>query len=141
MRISDPVLLVEDDKIDIQNVRRALAKLGIPNPLHVTRNGEQALAFLRRQAPYQSAPQPRLIIVDLNMSVMNGTELIRQIKTDPTLGSIPVVVLTTSRERRDIETCFSLGVSGYFTKPIELGELEAEIAAIFAYWHRSEQPD
>jgi len=141
MRGSDPVLLVEDNKIDIQNVRRILQKLGIPNPLHVTRHGEQALAFLRQEKPYHTAPRPRLVILDLNMPVMNGIELVRRIKADPALASIPLVVLTSSCEQGDIETCFALGVSGYFTKPIELDELEAEIAAIFGYWRRSKQPD
>lgn len=141
MRESETILLVEDNKIDIMNVQRAFARNKITNPLLITRHGEDALAFLRRELPYYGVPRPALILVDLNMPVMNGLELIAHIKEDEQLRTIPIVVITTSTEPRDRRECFRLGVSGYITKPIEFNEFVRDIGIMHRYWMMCELPD
>ncbi|MDJ0834978.1 MAG: response regulator [Acidobacteriota bacterium] len=141
MKDSDPILLVEDNKIDIKNFQRACNRFGINNPVLITRHGEDALAFLHRDVPYQGAPRPALILLDLNMPVMNGLELISVVKAEPELRSIPIVVITTSKEPRDREECYRLGVSGYITKPIEFSEFVQAVGTIYNYWKLCELPD
>ncbi len=143
MKDSVPILLVEDGKIDIKNVERAFYKNKITNPLYVTRNGEAALAFLRRQPPYANpieSPRPGLILLDINMPVMNGIEFLQAMKTDDALRDIPVVVLTTSHEERDRLESFKLGVAGYIIKPVDFAKFVEAIRVIDLYWKLSELP-
>lgn len=141
MKATDPILLVEDNKIDIKNFQKAFTKCDITNPLSITRHGEDALAFLRREIPYQNAPRPALIILDLNMPVMSGSELIAVVKAEPDLRTIPIVVFTTSKEERDRRTCYDLGVSGYVTKPIEFNEFIHSVQVMHQYWMLCEMPE
>jgi len=143
MKESVPILLVEDGKIDVQNVVRAFKKNRISNPLYVTRNGEEALAFLRGQPPYDNpiaAPQPGLVLLDINMPVMNGIEFLQVVKNDDDLRNIPVVVLTTSQEERDRLESFKLGVAGYIIKPVDFAKFVEAIRVIDLYWKLSELP-
>ena len=141
MKASDGILLVEDNKIDIINFKRAFSRNNITNPLMITRNGEDALAFLNHEPPHGGATRPALILLDLNMPVMNGLELIEIIKSDPGLCTIPVVVITTSKEPRDRRACFRLGVSGYIIKPMEFIEFVEAIATLHHYWSLCELAD
>ena len=143
MKNSIPVLLVEDSKIDIKNVERAFSKNKITNPLFVTRNGEEALAYLRREPPYDNpidAPRPGIILLDINMPVMNGIEFLQTIKKSENFRDIPVVVLTTSQEERDRMESFLLGVAGYIIKPVDFPKFVEAIRVINLYWCLSELP-
>lgn len=137
MRDSRPVLLVEDDTIDAMTVRRAFRDLKVTNPLIHTVNGEEALAYLREDAK----DRPCLILLDLNMPKMNGIEFLTVAKADSVLKKIPVVVLTTSSEERDVVESFRLSVAGYIIKPVDYRNFVEAIRTINMYWTLSEMPD
>ncbi len=136
MRNSTPVLLVEDDTIDAMTVRRAFKDLKVTNPLVHTLNGEEALAFLRNEAN----DRPCLILLDLNMPKMNGIEFLAVAKADPALKNIPVVVLTTSGEERDVIDSFRQSVAGYIVKPVDYRNFVNTVRTINMYWTLSEVP-
>ncbi|MCP4152628.1 MAG: response regulator [bacterium] len=141
MRKDVPILLVEDDDVDAENVSRALKKNKIVNPLYITCHGEDALAFLRHTTPYEAEelfPRPGIILLDLNMPVMNGLEFLGIIKADDSLKSIPVIILTTSREESDRVESFKLSVAGYIIKPIEFESFVKAVKTIELYWTLSE---
>jgi CheY-like chemotaxis protein len=131
------ILLVEDDDIDAMTVRRTLGELGASNPLDRATDGERALAFLRDP----SNPRPGLILLDLNMPRMNGIEFVTEIKRDPHLRIIPVVVLTTSSEEGDRIAAFSNSVAGYMVKPVDYPQFVAVMALIRDYWMTSVTPE
>ena len=108
MRSTEPILLVEDDRVDAMTVKRALKELHVTNRLDIAENGEEALAFLRDP----NNEKPGIILLDLNMPRMNGIEFLEVVKRDDRLRSIPVIVLTTSREEQDKVDSFNLGVAG-----------------------------
>lgn len=134
-----PILLVEDNKIDIVNLKRAFARCAIQNPLHVARNGEEALQLLRGPG-LRLAPLPGLIFLDLNMPLMNGLEFLAQMREDSVLCHLPTVVLTTSAEEGDRRSAFALGIAGYFIKPMSSTDFVEMIRHIATYWSLSEQP-
>ena len=137
MRDLRPVLLVEDDTIDVMTVRRAFKDLRVANPLAHAVNGEEALAFLRNEAN----DQPCLILLDLNMPKMNGIEFLAVVKADPVLKRIPVVVLTTSGEERDVADSFRQSVAGYIIKPVDYRNFVNAVRMIDLYWTLSEAPN
>lgn len=134
MRTKNPFLIVEDDMVDVMTIKRAFIEAGIENPLLVSHNGEEALAQLKR------GPIPALIFLDLNMPRMNGLEFLENIKSSKEFCSIPVVILTTSNERRDIQESFRLGAAGYMVKPIDYPEFTKMIKTVCEYWSSSEMP-
>ncbi|GAA1736456.1 response regulator [Nonomuraea bangladeshensis] len=113
------VLLVEDDQGDILLTREAFDLNKVRNRLHVVNDGEQAVAFLRREGRYADAPCPDLILLDLNLPRMSGLEVLSEIKADPVLATIPVVVLTTSEAEEDILLSYRLHANAYVTKPVD----------------------
>jgi CheY-like chemotaxis protein len=129
-------MLVEDDEVDAMTVRRALKELHVANPLTRVENGEEALGYLRDpdQVP------PCIILLDLNMPVMGGIELLQVIKHDAALKRIPVVVLTTSDEQQDKVASFDLSVAGYIRKPVDYKQFVEAVRSIDAYWTLSELP-
>jgi CheY-like chemotaxis protein len=137
MRSSKPVLLVEDDTVDAMTVRRAFKDLKILNPLVHSGNGEEALAYLRDQ----TNDKPFLILLDLNMPKMNGTEFLKVVKADDELRQIPVVVLTTSKEEYDIVRTFELSAAGYIVKPVDYKNFVEAIRTIDVYWTLSKLPE
>ena len=137
MRDCRPVLLVEDDTIDALTVKRAFADLGFKNPLDHRLNGEEALSFLS-DGTHQV---PCLILLDLNMPKMNGLEFLKILKADDTLKQIPVIVLTTSSEERDIAESFQQRVAGYIVKPVDYVRFLNVMRAIDHYWSLSSLPD
>lgn len=137
MRNSKPVLLVEDDNVDAMTVARAFKELKILNPLVHRTNGEEALEYLKDE----SNLQPCIILLDLNMPRMNGTEFLKIAKADDVLKKIPVVVLTTSKEERDIVESFKLSVAGYIVKPVDYKKFVETIRTIDLYWTLSELPN
>jgi CheY-like chemotaxis protein len=113
------VLLVEDDPGDVVMTREALGNAKVLHDLHVAENGEVALAFLRREEPYEDAPRPDLVFLDLNLPRLDGREVLARVKADPELRSIPVVVLTTSDAEDDVLRSYDLHANAYVTKPVD----------------------
>ena len=113
------VLLVEDDEGDILMTREAFEFHKINNPLHVVTDGEQALQFIRRTGPYADAPRPGLILLDVNLPRLSGLEVLAELKQDPELAVLPVVMLTTSQAEEDIVRSYSLHANAYVTKPVD----------------------
>jgi CheY-like chemotaxis protein len=136
MRSCDPILLVEDDLIDIMTLKRGLKEIHVHNPLYVRHDGEAALEFLRDP----KEPSPALIFLDLNMPRMNGIEFLQIIKNDPHWRIIPVVVFTTSQEEQDRLASFALGVAGYIVKPLSYPDFVEHLKVIYQYWSLSESP-
>ena len=124
------ILLVEDNPGDVRLTREALSEAKVHNALSVARDGVEALAFLRREEPYTSAPRPDLILLDVNLPRKNGLEVLAEIKADPALRTIPVVMLTTSDAERDVNTAYSLHANAYITKPVDLEQFFTAIRAL-----------
>jgi CheY-like chemotaxis protein len=137
MRNSKPILLVEDDNIDAMTVERVLKGLKVSNPLVRTNNGEEALDYLRNEGNQK----PCLTLLDLNMPKMNGVEFLKVVKADGALKKIPVIVLTTSDEQRDIVESFNLSVAGYMLKSTDYKRFVDTIRTINLYWTLSELPN
>ncbi|MFC1792685.1 response regulator [Planctomycetota bacterium] len=137
MQKSKPVLLVEDNSINVMAVRRVFNDLRIPKIVVHSKNGEEALKYLSDD----TNEKPDLILLDLNMPVMNGIEFLKIIKDDSILKSIPVVMLTTSDDERDIAECFDLNVAGYIIKPFDLELFHEIIRTVATYWNCSESPN
>lgn len=113
------ILLVEDDPGDVLITREALQKNKVNNALHIARDGEQALDFLYRRGEYANAPRPGMILLDLNLPKFDGWEVLAKIKSEPSLMTIPVVVLTTSQAEEDILRSYQLHANAYVTKPVD----------------------
>ncbi len=136
MRNSKPILLIEDDNVDVMTVERVLRELKIANQLVSTSNGEQALEYLRTN----DNKKPCVILLDLNMPKMNGAEFLKIAKTDKALKKIPVIVLTTSSQQQDVVESFKLGAAGYMVKSVDYGKFVETIRIIDQYWTLSELP-
>lgn len=134
------ILLVDDDEVDIIAVKRAFEKNKITNPLHVARNGVEALALLRGNGTPSITPKPRIILLDLNMPQMNGIDFLKELRTDPQFKDVIVIVLTTSNEERDIIEAYKLNVAGYILKPVSMSKFIEAIALLDMYWTLSELP-
>jgi chemotaxis family two-component system response regulator Rcp1 len=128
------ILLVEDNPGDAYLVREALRESPLPLHLTVIEHGEHALAFVRRRAPYADAARPDLILLDLNLPQKNGHEVLRELKSDPTLCVIPVVMLTSSQAPEDIRQSYALHVNAYVVKPLELEHFLRVLKAILDFW-------
>jgi CheY-like chemotaxis protein len=113
------VLVVEDDEADALIIREAFEYYKIKNRLHVVTDGEQALRFLRRDPPYADAPRPGLILLDVNLPRRGGLEVLAELKADPALLMLPVVMLTSSRAEEDILRSYSLHANAYVSKPVD----------------------
>jgi CheY-like chemotaxis protein len=124
------VLLVEDDEGDVLMTREAFEFYKIRNPLHVVTDGEQALQFLRRTGPFADAPRPGLILLDVNLPRLNGLEVLAELKQDPALLLIPVVMLTTSKADEDILRSYKLHANAYVSKPVDFENFMAAIRQI-----------
>jgi chemotaxis family two-component system response regulator Rcp1 len=128
------VLLVEDSPGDIRLTREALKDAKVHVNLHVTVDGGQAMAFLRREGEYATAPRPDLILLDLNLPKKDGRQVLEEIKNSPTLGSIPVVILTTSAADADIQQSYKLHANCFITKPVDLEGFLEVIRSIDDFW-------
>jgi CheY-like chemotaxis protein len=128
------ILLVEDNPGDARLTREALAHSSLPSTLYDVRDGEQAMAFLRRQGPYASAPTPRLVLLDLNLPRFGGREVLEDMKRDPALQHIPVVVLTSSEADEDILRSYRLHANCFITKPTDLEDLSRVLEGIGQFW-------
>jgi CheY-like chemotaxis protein len=131
------ILLVDDDEIDVMTVKRAFAKANITNKLFVATDGVQALEMLRGVG---IPPGRRLMLLDLNMPRMSGIELLREIRSDPVLHAMTVIVLTTSNEDRDRVDAYQLNVAGYLLKPVTFHAFADVMATLNKYWTLMEMP-
>jgi len=133
------ILLVEDDEVDIMNVKRAFKKNNISNPLVIAHNGIEALEVLRSTAV--DAPKPKIVLLDLNMPKMGGIEFLKEIRVDPDLSSLSVFVMTTSNEDGDKIDAFNLNVAGYILKPLSMDRFIAAVSTLNSYWTLCEFPE
>lgn len=136
------ILLVEDDEVDVMNVKRAFERNRITNPLFVASNGLEALEMLRGDSKSElNIPQRRrIILLDINMPKMNGIEFLHEIRNDPNLSATPVVVLTTSDEDQDRIEAYKFNVAGYLLKPVTFNNFVEVMAALNKYWTLCEIP-
>lgn len=128
------ILLVEDNPGDADLAREALEGSKLINQLHVVDDGEKAMQFLHRQPPYADAPRPDVILLDLNLPKKDGREVLAEIKADPALRQIPVVILTTSRAEEDVLKSYELHANCYITKPINLERFMEVVKSIEDFW-------
>ena len=131
------LLLAEDDPDDLLLARQALEKSRLASDLRCVEDGEELLDYLRRRGKYadpKQSPRPGLILLDLNMPRKDGREALREIKNDPKLRAIPIVVLTTSKSDEDVARTYNLGVNSYITKPARFSALVEVMQAIGKYW-------
>jgi len=128
------ILLVEDNPADARLTLEALKDSRVSNKLHHVKDGVDALSFLHRQPPYQGAPLPDMIFLDLNLPRKDGRELLEDIKKDPALRRIPVVILTTSEAEQDILKSYDLHANCYLTKPVDLDKFMSIVKTIEEFW-------
>lgn len=131
------ILLVEDDEVDVMNVRRAFERNNVSNPLYVAGNGLEALEMLRDGTV---PSERRLILLDLNMPKMNGIEFLQALRSDPELANAPVVVLTTSNDDQDKIDAYNLNVAGYLLKPVTFSNFCERMTTLNKYWTLVEMP-
>ncbi|MGQ0546478.1 MAG: response regulator [Betaproteobacteria bacterium] len=135
----DPVelLLVEDDPADAEMTMRALRRNNLANRLHWVKDGEEALEYVRCTGRYSGRDPhrpPKLVLLDLKMPKVDGIEVLRQLKADPLTRTLPVVVMTSSNEERDVVESYRLGVNSYIVKPVEFEAFHETVAKIGLYW-------
>lgn len=128
------ILIVDDNPGDVRLTREALREIKVSNNLHVATDGAEALAFLNREGQYADAPRPALILLDLNLPKKNGREVLAEVKNHPNLRRIPVVILTTSSEEKDILATYDLHANCYITKPADLDCFIEVIRSIEGFW-------
>ena len=128
------ILLVEDNPGDVRLTREALKEGKVLNNLQVARDGVDALAFLRQEDPHKDAIRPDIILLDLNLPRMDGRELLAEIKSDPGLRRIPVVILTTSKSEEDILKTYDLHANCYITKPVDLEQFIEVVQSVEDFW-------
>jgi len=128
------ILLVEDNPGDVELVREALLEAKVRNELHVARDGVEAMQFLKGEAAYSQAPCPDLILLDLNLPKKSGREVLAEIKNDPYLKLIPVVILTSSKEEEDICRSYELHANCYVTKPVDFEQFLTVVKSIEDFW-------
>jgi CheY-like chemotaxis protein len=133
MRLAE-VLLVEDNDDDVYLTRRAFRAAKFLVNLHHVTDGKKCMAFLRKQPPYADVPTPDLILLDLNMPIMDGREVLAEIVKDEALRHLPVVVLTTSHEAEDVEKMYKLRCNSYITKPVDFEQFVEAVKKFKDYW-------
>ncbi len=131
-------LLVEDDEVDILNVKRAFEKNNITNPLHIAKDGVEALNLLRKDPKIENFPN--VVLLDLKMPKMDGIEFLKEIRKDPKLKNLIVIVITTSDDDRDIVSAYDFNVAGYIIKPVTFDKFLNTMATINLYWTLSKVP-
>lgn len=131
------LLVVEDNPAEILLLEEVLAEAEVALELRVVNNGEEGLAYLRREGRYAEASRPDLIMLDLNLPGRDGRQVLREIKEDPELRAIPVIILSTSQAEEDILQCYRMQANCYITKPVGLEEFIEVIRAIESFWFRT----
>jgi two-component system response regulator len=137
------ILLVEDDPNDVELTLRALGEYHVSNTVHVARDGAEALEFIfatDRYASHAGDPAPKVILLDLKLPLVDGLEVLRQIKAREETRLIPVVVLTSSREERDVVESYQIGVNSYIVKPVDFEQFSEAVRTLGMYWLLLNQP-
>jgi two-component system, response regulator len=136
------ILLVEDSPDDVELTLDALREQKIINQIRVVRDGAEALEFIFRTGAYADRPNsnPKVILLDLKLPKVSGLEVLQRIRSDPHTATIPVVVLTSSREERDIYETYNLGINSYIVKPVDFEQFSAAVKRIGFYWLLLNQP-
>lgn len=130
-----PILLVEDSPADVELTLRAFKRRKLANPVAVARDGEEALDYVNRRGTFVAgAPVPGVILLDLRLPKVDGLDVLRELKSHPVYRNIPVVVLTTSAEDRDIKKSYELGAASYIVKPVEFERFQELVERIDLYW-------
>ena len=138
LNADETILLIEDDRVDIMTVQRALKRNKISNPLHVARTGLEAFNMLRGEGGFDKlSPQPALILLDLNLPKMSGIEFLRELRSDPELKGLRIIVLTSSNEPKDQAAAYEYDVDDYIVKPHSFNEFTRAISTILEYWDES----
>lgn len=142
MKQSRRILLVEDDLKDVELTINALSEYNLTNDMLVMRDGAEALDYLYRRGRFTNEPDghPIVILLDLKMPKVDGIQVLRQIKGDKHLQTIPVVILTSSRESRDLESCYQLGVNAYVVKPVKFVEFMNAVKQVGMFWALINEP-
>lgn len=128
------ILLVEDSPADTELAEEVLRQAKVANQVHAVQSGDDALDFVRRKGRFAGVPRPDLVLLDLNLPGRDGREVLQEMKHDPELRTIPVIVLTTSEEHRDIEQAYAAHVNAYITKPIDLDDFVSVARSIEDFW-------
>ncbi|WP_447962898.1 response regulator [Nitrospira sp. Ecomares 2.1] len=128
------ILLIEDNPADIRLTQEAFRAARLHNTIHVAQDGVSAMSFIRQTAPFQDAPRPDLILLDLNLPKMDGREILKEIKSDPHTRTIPVVVLTTSEDEGDVLRSYDLHANAYLVKPIDVLRFIKMIQSLESFW-------
>lgn len=134
---SQPILLVEDSPEDYEATVRAFKRSGLKNPIFRCEDGDNALDFLHRRGRYENpeeSPRPGVILLDLNLPGTDGREVLTEIKQDEELKQIPVIVLTTSNDARDVDSCYQAGANSYIQKPVDMDGFIRAIERLKGYW-------
>ncbi len=142
MSILKPILVVEDSPNDLELTLTALEKSRLANEVVVTRDGAEAADYLFRRGPFADRPagNPAVVLLDLKLPKIDGLELLRMIRDDDDIGRTPVVLLTSSREERDVITGYKLGVNAYVVKPVAFGEFLQAIQDLGVFWAVLNEP-
>lgn len=131
------ILLIDDNPDDYEATTRSFRKNHFDNPVHWCQSGKDAQDYLYRTGKYQgqaSVTRPALILLDLNMPGVDGRQLLRELKSDSALSAIPIIILTTSNDPKDVEDCYALGASTYIQKPVEFDDLTNAMKTMTEYW-------
>ncbi len=131
------ILLVEDNPDDCEATLRSFKKNRFTNSIHWCRTGKDALDYLRQTGAYAESPEvqaPDIVLLDLNMPGLDGRQVLQIVKSDEALKSIPVIILTTSRDSKDVDQCYAFGANTYIQKPVNFEELTQSIGAMKSYW-------
>lgn len=139
MALQVDILLVEDNQDDVELTLHALRKENLANNIHVARDGEEALEFLHHNGSSMASP-PKLVLLDLKLPKIDGMEVLKQIKSDPRTKNIPVVILTSSKEERDLLNGYHLGANSYIQKPVDFDEFRKAVKLLGLYWLVVNQP-
>ena len=142
MSVCRTILLAEDDPHDVEMTSRALAAAKLANELVVVADGVEALRYLRREGPWaaRGGGLPGVLLLDIKMPRMNGLQVLREIRADPVLKVLPVVMLTSSREHPDLQAAYSLGANAYVVKPVDFDQFVEAVKQIGAFWAVVNEP-
>jgi chemotaxis family two-component system response regulator Rcp1 len=128
------ILLIEDNPADVRLTKEAFVEARVQNNIHVVQDGDAAIAFVQQKPPFQNAPRPDLILLDLNLPKKDGREVLAEIKADPQTTQIPVVVLTTSDDEEDVLRSYNLHANAYLVKPIDIMRFIKMIQSLEYFW-------
>lgn len=128
------ILLAEDNEDDVLLIRKAFKEVKLMNVMDVVKDGEEVTAYLRRQGQYRNAELPGLLLLDIRMPKKDGFEVLKEIKSDPALKSLPVIILTTSKQEEDVVTSYADGACSFITKPVGFEQFQKMVAQFELYW-------